>query len=374
MQNYCPRIHHGLTLSKITNTEIGYSVCCWTQSVVGDVVDFHHPKFERMRLANRNDQLISDVCKICLNIESTGQQSQRQGYSITHGQETFDNSIQYLDIQIDNTCNLACVSCGPQLSTTWRKELGIKNLSVRPKFENFITRLEHLDLSMLREIRFWGGEPFLTNTWKNILHWIKQRYDTSNVKLMFNTNGTCKIDDQEKHLIEEFKFARISFSIDAVGPAFEYIRYPASWQQVDSNLQWWRQNLPHNSMLSLTVTASLMNVLSLNSVFNYCKENFSNSRFGDPIEIYVHPAFGITGLENMPKAMVDYFKNLSNYCQPWLQALPNLGVNKQGSESFVNYIQKVDQRRNYFFYDAVPIAAEFFNYRSAQQPIQASNL
>ena len=373
MKNYCPRIHHGLTLSQISNSQLSYSACCWMPPVhSSNTVNWHHPHFEQMRLANSNGQLLEKFCRTCMSMETAGQQSQRQGYEIGHGNATFDNSIQYLDINIDYTCNSACISCGPELSTTWRKELGIKNQNVRPKLEAFIATLEHLDLSTVREIRFWGGEPFLTSTWKHVLQWISERYDSSTIKLMFNTNGTVRIDDQSKSLIEKFKFARISFSIDAIGPAFEYIRYPGSWRQVDENLFWWKKNLPHNAMLSLTVVASVMNVLLLDQVLDYCGKNFAQSVYGDPIEIFIHPAFGVTGLENMPLPMVEHFRNLENYKSAWIQKLPTLGTNKNGPAAFVDYIRLVDQRRNLYLYDVLPEVASFFNYGPVKQPDPAS--
>jgi len=87
--------------------------------------------------------------------------------------------------------------------------------------------------------------------------------------------------------------------------------------------------------LSMTVTASLMNVLYLDEVYQWHAENFSQSRYGDPIEIYVHQAFGTYGLEYMPHAMVDHFRSLTDYCQPWLQNLDILGIKSLQIENAV---------------------------------------
>lgn len=374
MQNYCSRIHHGLTLSNITNTGISYSPCCWMPPLVRDkVIDWHHPQLLNLRSLNQNNKL-TPACNTCQWLETSGQQSQRQGYGITHGTPTFDSSIQYLDINIDYTCNLACVSCGPEYSTTWRNELGIKHTNVRPNIESFINIIDTLDLGSLKEVRFWGGEPFLTHTWKKILEYIVKKHNASKIKLMFNTNGSCIIDNESKALIEQFKFARISFSIDAIGKKFEYIRYPASWDQVNQNLMWWKTHLPHNAMLALTVTASVMNVLYLDEILAYSKENFSVSAHGDPVEIFIHPAFGVTSLTNMPLAMAQHVKSLQNYYPTWIQKLPSLGANKDGSQIFVDYIRSVDQRRNFYLYDALPEVAQFFNYSAVSLPSLAKSL
>jgi MoaA/NifB/PqqE/SkfB family radical SAM enzyme len=287
----------------------------------------------------------------------------RLGYLETHGPVTYTPGLQYLDINIDYTCNLACVTCGPNLSTTWRNELKIKGVDVRPDLDQFIDNyLKDLDFSQLKEIRFWGGEPFLTNTHKKILEFIATRADTSSIKLMYNTNGTRIIDNDIKQLIEKFKFARISFSIDAIGDKFEYIRYPAKWKEVEENLMWWKNNLPHNSMLSLTVTASLLNVLDLNSVFDWHAQNFSQSKFGDPIEIYVHQAFGIYGLESMPADMIQELQSIKNYCQPWIQNLPQLGTKITNLPQIKSEIKNNDTRRSIDLAEVLPQVAKFIQY------------
>jgi MoaA/NifB/PqqE/SkfB family radical SAM enzyme len=363
---YCPRIHHGLTLTNIIQDSLSYAVCCWAEKSVNTstAIDFFHPSLVNLRNQNQQQKLPTDYCAKCLNQESTtNKKSMRQGYLETHGNATYDAGIQYLDINIDYTCNLACVTCGPDASTTWRKELNIKSYNVRPDLDNFFqSKLENLDLSQLREVRFWGGEPLLTLTHKKILEYIKSRVDPNQIKLMYNTNGTQRIDQDTKQLIEQFKFARISFSIDAIGKQFEYLRYPAKWTQVEETLMWWKENLPHNSMLSLTVTASILNVLDLDRVFAWHKENFSNSVFGDDIEIYVHQAFGEYGLESMPGLMIEHFKSMHDYCQPWIQQLDILGKNQKNIARVINNIQLNDRRRGLSLATVFPTVTDFINY------------
>jgi len=364
MSKYCPRIHHGLTISNITNKNFSISACCWTDNMFNhEKINFFHPTLQKIRTENINNILPDYYCSKCTIQENADKKSMRLGYLENHSVETYDNSIQYLDINIDLTCNLACLTCGPIASTTWRKELKIKNTGIRPNLDKFINQLSELDLSNLKEIKFWGGEPLLTNTHKTILNYISNKYDVSSVQLMYNTNGTCIIDKETKLLIEKFKFARISFSIDAVGEKFNYIRYPAIWNEVEKNLFWWRENLPHNSMLSLTVTASMLNVLYLNDVYNWHQEFFSKSKFGDPIEIYTHDAFGSSALCNMPTDMANKLQSMLDYCQPWIQNLENLASTPDQYKIFLDYLQKTDQRRGLYLNDFLPEVAKFLNYQ-----------
>lgn len=361
--NYCPRIHHGLTLSGIRDQKLTYAVCCWANKTIttDNRIQWYHQDINTLRQQNQQGILPESHCSSCIKMEDTGTQSMRQGYEIMHGTPTYDNTLQYLDVNIDYTCNLACVTCGPEFSTTWRNELQIKDLSPRPDIDSFLDRFEEFDLSNLKEIRLWGGEPFLTLTHQKILEYVSNRVDPSNIKLMYNTNGTRRIDNQTKELIERYKFARISFSVDAIGPKFDYIRYPAKWIEVEENLLWWQQNLPHNSMLSMTVTASLLNVLTLNDVYQWHRQHWQESRYGDPIEIFVHGAFGTFGLENMPTDMAQHFRAMKDYCQPWLQSMENLASNPQGPAIALNYLQSTDQRRNLNFAEVLPELAKWLH-------------
>ena len=368
-KNYCPRIHHGLVLDNISRTELTYSACCWgTESISTEkVIDFTHPRLQKLRITNQQELPI-EHCAACITSEAAGSDSMRTGYLQMHGEETYDTSIQYLDINIDYTCNLACVTCGPALSTTWRNELGIKGRDVRPIIDQFFeSTLNGLDLSQLREVRMWGGEPLLTTTHKRILEYVIEHADSSKVRLMYNTNGTQCIDADTKKLIEQFKFARISFSIDGIGNKFEYLRYPAKWKTVEENLFWWKENLPHNSMLSVTVTASILNVLDLNQVFAWHRDNFSKSCFGDDIEIYVHQAFGMYSMDAMPPEMIVQLRSIQDYCQPWIQNLTLLGQKSHTLPTIRAELEKNDQRRGLHFPTVMPEVAKFIQYQRSPQ-------
>jgi len=361
---YCPRIYHGLTLSNIDDNQISYAPCCWGATVTDSNINFNNKNFIQLRNINRSGELPLPYCHRCDAQEKTDKKSMRLGYVEMQGNESYDAQLKYLDVNIDYSCNLACVTCGPECSTTWRKELKIKGQTVRPHIDEFIkNRLTKLDFSQLEEIRLWGGEPFLTNTHKDILNYAVTQGNAHNINLMYNTNGTRVIDDSTKQLIEKFKFARISFSIDGIGEKFNYLRYPGIWQEVEQNLMWWKNNLPHNSMLSLTVTASILNVLDIDQICNWHQTNFNQSVFGDPIEMYVHQAFGLYGLETMPVQMIDHLKSLQNYKQSWIQNLDILGIANHKLTHTLDQLRIIDIRRNLDFSKISPIAADLLGYQ-----------
>jgi len=148
---YCPRIHHGLIITQSSKKTINYGACCWGKEVVpGEVVNFDHGMLQNLRLGNQQNELPKNYCQTCISQENAGKHSMRQGYIATHGDATYTPGLQYLDINLDYTCNLACVTCGPALSTTWRKELKIHSTNVRPDLDKFTDQvLAPLDLSQL---------------------------------------------------------------------------------------------------------------------------------------------------------------------------------------------------------------------------------
>jgi len=113
----------------------------------------------------------------------------------------------------------------------------------------------------------------------------------------------------------------------------------------------------------MTVTASILNVLDLDQVFEWWKKHFSKSVFGDDIEIYVHQAFGIYGLENMPEQMIQQLQSIDNYCQPWIQDLKMLGKYKDNLQLATQELKANDLRRGLDLTKIFPAVAKFINYQ-----------
>jgi hypothetical protein len=98
-------------------------------------------------------------------------------------------------------------------------------------------------------------------------------------------------------------------------------------------------------------------------VVEWCKLNFDQSVFGDPIEIYVHQAFGIYGLEFMSHDMVDYLKSIPNYSQQWIQQLNILGKQNSNLDNTLHALRVIDIRRNLNFGEIVPVTARLLGYQ-----------
>jgi hypothetical protein len=88
----------------------------------------------------------------------------------------------------------------------------------------------------LRGLYFTGGEPMLEKQVENILEHLIDRRVAPNIFLEFNTNCTVLRDSMLEKL-QRFKKVHLALSIDAYGPYYEYIRYPAKWPIIRRNVE-----------------------------------------------------------------------------------------------------------------------------------------
>lgn len=110
---------------------------------------------------------------------------------------------------LSNRCNLGCVMCTPELSSTLRSSAGMKPLA-SPYGDSFFSDLapflEHVQL-----VKFTGGEPFLAQEHKRI--WDLLRAVAATPRMHITTNGTVWTDTVEG-VLEDFD-VDISISVDA---------------------------------------------------------------------------------------------------------------------------------------------------------------
>jgi hypothetical protein len=65
----------------------------------------------------------------------------------------------------------------------------------------------------------------------------------------------------------------------------------------------------------------------------------------------------------MPTKMIEYFKSMKNYCQPWLQQMDILGQRNQQLDRVLTALRTIDQRRGLNFSHVMPLTAELIGYQ-----------
>jgi sulfatase maturation enzyme AslB (radical SAM superfamily) len=263
-----------------------------------EVVDFLNNKYlVGLRNETSTGQLPT-ACGSCKNAEAAGLTSRRQGSNSWYKDHGLDNNkveLIRMDYWTGDTCNLACVICGPHNSSVWKQELGLPIELQKSTVNQF---WKTIDLSKIQFIHFNGGEPLLSKEHVKFLHAIEHK---DQVHLNYNTNGTILPSKELLNLWEQFKLVQLDFSIDDVGERFEYQRYPAKWNQVTTNLQWYVDNAPHNCMFATNTSVGILNHSNLDQLNTWLQQNFHTTRFTDPIEHRQQLTIGVFALKDADK-------------------------------------------------------------------------
>lgn len=226
-------------------------------------------------------------CEACYVREDVGAQSMRQTCNAVVGEARIHRYIadsiandfrsaslpEVVEVVVGNRCNLKCRMCRSSSSSliakdrvhsawNYREHVPLEAESVLGLFEERLFR----DARHIRRIHFMGGEPFVINEIEHTLQMLIDRGAAPQIVLSMNTNGTRTAPRWMK-LTESFRQLHLTLSIDGVGGIFEYIRFPAKWDEFDRNLHAFRA-MRHVD-LDANVTVQNYNVLEIADAFRY---------------------------------------------------------------------------------------------------------
>lgn len=160
-------------------------------------------------------------------------------------------------------CNLACSTCNEHASTRWQ---ALKKLPI--KSNAFNQTVDDLDFTGIEHIVIGGGEPILHKSTHEVLEKLKH----TDMKFLVHFNGTVKPSIDFLTTCSYYDDMTICFSIDGVEEHFEYLRWPAKWTKVDSNVKWIVKHAPANIKFSVNITISLLNKETHKLVVDWAKE------------------------------------------------------------------------------------------------------
>jgi sulfatase maturation enzyme AslB (radical SAM superfamily) len=322
--NTCIDAYKNLNIVNQTN-QLAVSNCCLITEQKVSTIDFYNNNFLKSIRSQWNQGVFPAACHICKDVEDSGGVSRRlasnQWYQ-DHGLFNTTVELLRLDYWTGDTCNLACVICGPHNSSSWKQEL---KLLTDLKKSSTNTHWQSLDLSQLKFIHFNGGEPLLS---KEHVDFLKTIPNKNLVQINYNTNGTILPSSFLIDLWSQFKLVKLDFSIDDIGQRFEYQRYPARWSAVADNLHWFRENSPHNCMIAVNTSVGILNHDNLDNLNSWLITNFSATKYTDPIERRQQPVAGIFSLIDADKRK-DKIIDFLNKCDQrrgtsWKTTFPNL--------------------------------------------------
>lgn len=305
----------------------------------------------------------SDACKKCWDIEDAGGLSDRviknrtlDYYTDTSLEVLYNNCVAGTNtiisykVDTNNTCNGTCVTCDSFSSSAWAQLERRNNVTPSKTW-----RIEHskthdwIDFKNAKTMLFRGGEPFLSDTNFYILEQLVEHNNTD-CFISFVTNGSFKLSADQKRLLAQFSRKNFCFSIDGIGPVFEYLRYPLVWSDVTNNIEYCRNN---NIDISVSYTLSNLNVLYHNKTTAWFRDN-KIPYLLNPVSApsYFSPAVLPVELkQSIVTALTD---------QSVINAVLQKSVNTtQQFELCKQEIAKQDQWKNISITDYLPEFAEF---------------
>lgn len=363
---HCPMIHGGLHIVLQNNSpSMVIQQCClrndYYNTTIGQDV-WNDLRLMPLRELN-NKNIWSDGCWTCQGNESAGLTSFRTGMLEKFGQRKNLSGPQRLDLKFDVSCNLACRTCGPHSSTYWQRHLKENNIPFNTslsisKANEMVEILKSLDLSNLEMVVFCGGETLMGNAYWQVAEAIADMcaHSKEKITLSFQTNGTQPINEKYFAIIERFQLIKLNISLDGINERFNYLRWPADWNQVVDNINNLNAKLPINVMYLIEETISIFNLFYQIELEQWAKDNFSTNRLGDQINHTKHRADGIFGLENLTQKYVDNLNpTLHNLVSPtWVENPTKIAI-------MIKEIRKFDLIRNQDFTKTFPEVAEFYS-------------
>lgn len=197
--------------------------CCRYKTPVtkftGNVIEILNTEEYKQLREDSINGVVNPNCQKCYYEESLGKKSLRQQFNEEY---TTDNvELKFLEVGLDNICNLTCDGCWEEFSSSWAKK---NNSTVIVRSSNDITELP----STVNKILFLGGEPLMTTRHIRLL----KLADRAHLDVTYNTNGSFLLDEPTIQLLDECKHVKFILSVDGYGQLNEQVRSGSKWSDI----------------------------------------------------------------------------------------------------------------------------------------------
>ena len=352
--NWCPEIYRSVYIDRHNDTHIRVAPCCQAATRLESVDAFSFETSPHLTdLRERFDRgERPSACNQCWSVEKLGHKSRRQSAIEFFQDPAPDTTIQLQSIDHSATwaCNLACVMCSPHNSSLWATQESLTRddlKSLGRHFQKSNNFLDQLDVSHIKKVHFNGGEPLLNNDQTELLLKLEEQGVLKDTFISYNTNGTVMPSNRVIDLWKQARLVKIFFSIDAVGPAFEYVRWPGKWNQTSQNILDMRANLPSNVMFGFNTTVGSYNLLEIAEVHRWFEQNIQTNREGDPSDFCWQLAgnFDPVVLSRIIKMQaIEQLKPIAELVG--LVGYVESTLSEPGNNSWTVALDKIDSKRN----------------------------
>ena len=359
-------------------------ICCRsTVDIPKQTLDFNHDSIRKVRLQLLQGK-IPETCSYCVNAEQHNGPSLRKNAILFNPNITIESVGEVTDsngmvskvplnysLIMGNRCNLRCMMCMPECSSSWHEDwiaITGRNLPVfvsdtfswvdDKKFINdiFLSLQESVKVNNEPTILwFSGGEVFLNPLFSKLLEKLVNDGLQTKCNISILSNGTTLSYSLEE-LIRKFPLLKIQFSIDGIGVKNDYIRYPSKFSVIERNI-----TRVADLVDTIYITVSSPNVLDIDEIINWCEDREFKTHF----EIVYGPLAELSPvllpqqIRNLAIRKLERIlhRNLRHTKPNNIQSLINkltLSQTKIHLPKFWELIDKFDKRRNTNFLDIFP--------------------
>ena len=384
MNNYCVLPFNSVSI----NAEGGIRQCCNAHGVVSKTYvgydDTLNNKFiKEIRQAFINDKRHS-ACDRCWKMEDAGTRSFRQyanndedygvrGKALLLKPEIKYHDIEYIDITLGNTCNLACRMCNPYSSSLVAKQMkelklysGPTDITLESAAKQKVIELFSNAIN-LKKVYLLGGEPLINEMHDEILDLLIDIGVAKNIVLHYNTN--LQVNKLSTYLEKwnHFKKIDIQASIDGHGTVYEYIRWPGKWDKLYKNLfEIVSSTDPFKYNIGIAATIQNINAENMFDLLDACSI-MDNKK----VPFFFIPVTGNSTLDLTPKHIlekgIEKIQTLKKTLGPvddlygnYQRALATTPSAKQAKEFFRD-MQMYDIKRGQNLFDTIPFMEEVAN-------------
>jgi MoaA/NifB/PqqE/SkfB family radical SAM enzyme len=333
---------------------------------------FHHPRMQLLR-ENLKTGVKDIACDVCWQQEDIGMLSFRNATSDVPDEIVDNPELTVMDITGSNQCNLRCRMCSPFASNSLMQDQ--KFFKENGLFEGYMAASQHwtelpnsfrptesrqwdwlmANTDKIKTLRASGGEPFYDNKIVTLIDRYIETDSAKNTELHFHTNGTM-IDDAMIEKLNKFKINRHTFSVDGYGKIYDYIRYPSSFENMDSILRNYVSKINTYELFNITIVVSSLN---LSCIADYIKWIYTIHK--NPIFAFaeINPRIRGTHISRLPRDLLEtYLKRLDQFSQNdmhinSLRAMINNAIvnNMEDKQRMLAEIIPFDKSRNQSYKD-----------------------
>jgi hypothetical protein len=364
---FCHEIEHNLAIWAY-NDKVFYTPCSFNKNLIygstNKIVNTKKiwNKQKHIEIKNTvNDNLPVPGCHTCYNSETKGHESRRIAVkSLYENFLNFDEENEEkfisIDFSVGNLCNLKCLICGPENSTAWFSDYQklFPHISIEKyKFnkEQQITIDESIIQGNIKRIHFHGGgEPLLSTSHVDLLKLLKKQNKLSDLYVFYNTNGTIKVSNEILDLWSECKLVELYFSIDDIGSRLEYQRPGISWDKLQDNLLWFKDNMPVNHMFKINCVYSYLNFYYLDELYRWYEKYFKQNRLGDETiflfqQVIANNQYNLK-LQRLTQEQYNFLQTKFKNNKILINLLQNIQIsNQENHNDFLKIITKFDSIR-----------------------------